>query len=403
MRKAAPVNEIDELLTRGVAEVLVEADLRRKLASGRKLRLKQGFDPTKPDMHIGHAVGLRKLRKFQELGHQVVLIVGDWTAQIGDPSGRDETRPRLDAATVRDNAETYLDQFFRIVDRERTEVRWQSEWFGTFNLEQALNLAGRFTLAQMLAHETFRKRYEEGGKLTILELMYPMLQGYDSVMVNPDVEFGGTDQKFNNLAGRELMAQLGMTPQDILLVPLIPGTDGRKMGKTFNNTIDIRMPPFEMYSKIMSMSDDVLPLYFEVLTNVPLAEIAEMQQAMAAGTVNPMELKKRLAREIVAQFHAPADATAAEARWVAQFSRRERPDDIPVFEIAAPTSIVDLLVAAGLAASKSEARRLIAGGGVRANEERVDDQALLIDPGAPVIVQVGRRRFVEVRKVAKDG
>src|SRR5688572_30305011 len=258
--------DIDELLTRGVAEVLVEADLRAKLKSGRPLRLKQGFDPTKPQMHIGHAVGLRKLRKFQELGHQVVLIVGDWTAQIGDPSGRDETRPRLSAEVVRENAHVFMDQFFKVVDREQTEVRWQSEWFGKFDLEQALNLAGRFTLAQMLAHETFRKRYEEGGKLTILELMYPMLQGYDSVEIISDVEFGGTDQKFNNLAGRELMAQLKMVPQDVLLVPLIPGTDGRKMGKSFDNTVDILMPPVEMFGKIMSMSDDVMPLYFEVLT-----------------------------------------------------------------------------------------------------------------------------------------
>src|SRR6185295_13099440 len=235
--------DIDQLLTRGVAEVLVEAELRAKLKAGRRLRLKQGFDPTKPHMHIGHAVGLRKLRKFQELGHKVVLIVGDWTAQIGDPSGRDETRPRLTAQVVQENAKIFMEQFFRVVDRAQTEVRWQSEWFGDFDLGDALDLAGRFTLAQMLAHETFRKRYEAGAPLTILELMYPMLQGYDSVAINSDVEFGGTDQKFNNLAGRELMQQMGMAPQDILLVPLIPGTDGRKMGKSFNNTIDIVTPP----------------------------------------------------------------------------------------------------------------------------------------------------------------
>ncbi len=391
------MDHIDELLSRGVAEVLVEADLRRKLAGDRPLRLKQGFDPTKPDMHIGHAVGLRKLRKFQQLGHQVVLIVGDWTAQIGDPSGRDETRPRLTAEIVRQNAETYMQQFFKVVDRERTEVRWQSEWFGSFDLERALNLAGRFTLAQLLAHETFRKRYEEGGKLTILELMYPMLQGYDSVMVNPDVEFGGTDQKFNNLAGRELMAQLDMVPQDILLVPLIPGTDGRKMGKTFNNTIDILMPPFEMYSKVLAMSDDVLPLYFEVLTDLPLAELAEIKQALAAGSANPMNYKMRLAREVVAQFHSPADSPAAEAEWIKRFREREIPDQMPEHTISAPTNIVDLLVESKLAASKSEARRLIDGGGVRVDGEKVSGYDLLLNLGAPVVVQVGRRKFVRVR------
>ncbi|MGB9739995.1 tyrosine--tRNA ligase [Chloroflexus sp.] len=388
--------DLSELLSRGVAEVIVESELRARLQSGTPLRLKQGFDPTKPDMHIGHAVGLRKLRAFQELGHQVVLIVGDWTAQIGDPSGRDETRTRLSASEVRANAETYMEQFFRVVDRQRTEVRWQSEWFGQFTLENALDLAGRFTLAQMLAHETFRKRYETGAPLTILELMYPMLQAYDSVAIRADVEFGGTDQKFNILAGRELMAQLGMTPQQVFLVPLIPGTDGRKMSKTFNNTVDIRMPPAEMYGRIMSMSDEVLPLYFEVLTDVPMAEIAEMKTAMATGQVNPRDLKMRLAREIVAQFHDPAAAVAAEATFIRQFVERELPEDIPNFTLEAPTGIVDVLVASGLAPSKSEARRLIDGGGVRVDGERVEGYTLTINPGANVVVQVGRRKFVRV-------
>jgi tyrosyl-tRNA synthetase len=388
--------DLSDLLRRGVAEIIVESELRARLQSGTPLRLKQGFDPTKPDMHIGHAVGLRKLRAFQELGHQVVLIVGDWTAQIGDPSGRDETRTRLSAAEVRANAETYMEQFFRVVDRQRTEVRWQSEWFGQFTLEHALDLAGRFTLAQMLAHETFRKRYESGAPLTILELMYPMLQAYDSVAIKADVEFGGTDQKFNILAGRELMAQLGMTPQQVFLVPLIPGTDGRKMSKTFNNTVDIRMPPAEMYGRIMSMSDEVLPLYFEVLTDVPMAEIHEMKQAMATGQVNPRDLKMRLAREIVAQFHDPTAATAAEAAFIRQFVEREVPEDIPTFTLTAPSGIVDVLVASGLAPSKSEARRLIDGGGVRVDGERVEGYTLTLNPGANAVVQVGRRKFVRV-------
>ncbi len=390
------MSDINELLTRGVAEVIIEAELRQRLAAGQPLRLKQGFDPTKPDMHIGHAVGLRKLRKFQDAGHQVVLIVGDWTAQIGDPSGRDETRPRLDAATVRSNAETYMEQFFRVVDRERTEVRWQSEWYGDFKLEQALDLAGRFTLGQMLSHETFRRRYEEGAKLTILELMYPMLQAYDSVAITSDVEFGGTDQKFNNLAGRELMSQLGMRPQHVLLVPLIPGTDGRKMGKTFNNTVDITLPPADMLGKIMSMSDEVLPLYFEVLTDVPLAELAEIRAAMASGTINPRDLKMRLAREVVSQFYSPADAVVAEEAFVRQFVQRELPTDIPEYSLEASTAIIDLMVVAKLAASKGEARRLIDGGGVRVDGERIEGYDLRLEPGAGVVVQVGRRKFVRV-------
>ncbi|MBC8163081.1 MAG: tyrosine--tRNA ligase [Roseiflexaceae bacterium] len=384
---------LDELLTRGVAEVVVEKELRAKLQSGKKLRLKQGFDPTKPDMHIGHAVGLRKLRKFQELGHQVVLIVGDWTAQIGDPSGRDETRPRLTAEIVQENAHTYMRQFFTVVDEAKTEVRWQSEWFGNFTLLNALDLAGRFTLGQMLAHDTFRKRYEEGARLSILELMYPMLQGYDSVAVKSDVEFGGTDQKFNNLAGRELQEQWGQTPQDILLLPLIPGTDGRKMGKSFNNTIDVLLPPFEMYSKVLSMTDGVMPLYYEVLTDVPLDEVREMQRAMAAGAVNPMEFKMRLAREVVDQFHPAGQGSQAEGEWVRRFREKEQPSEIANHAISGPISIVDFLAEAGLAPSKSEARRLIAGGGVRVEGEKVDADFVL-SPERPAVVQVGKRKFI---------
>jgi tyrosyl-tRNA synthetase len=391
------VMDLNELLSRGVAEVIVESELRTRLASGRPLRLKQGFDPTKPDMHIGHAVGLRKLRTFQELGHQVVLIVGDWTAQIGDPSGRDETRPRLTAEIVRQNAETYMEQFFRIVDREQTEVRWQSEWFGGFTLENALDLAGRFTMAQMLQHDTFRKRYEDGGRLTVLELMYPMLQAYDSIAIQADVEFGGTDQKFNILCGRELMTQHGLTPQQVFLVPLIPGTDGRKMGKTFNNTIDILMPPTEMYGKVMSMSDEVLPLYFEVLSDLPSTQLTDLRQTLADGGVNPRDLKMQLAREIVAQFHSPEAARPAEEAFIQQFVRRKLPDDMLVYTLSAPTSIVDVMLGAGLATSKSEARRLIDGGGVRAGGEKVESYELLLQPGADVVVQVGRRKFAQVK------
>jgi tyrosyl-tRNA synthetase len=381
--------EIDELLTRGVAEVIVASELREKLASGRKLRLKQGFDPSRPQMTIGNGVGLRKLRKFQELGHTAVLIVGDWTAQIGDPSGRDETRSRLSAEQVRENAHTYMEQFFTIVDRDRTEVRWQSEWFGGFTLENALDLAGRFTLAQMLAHETFRKRYEAGQALTILELMYPMLQGFDSVAINADVEFGGTDQKFNNLAGRELMQQRGMVPQDT-------GTDGRKMSKSFDNSVDMHMPPDEKYGKLMSMSDDVLPLYYEVWTDVPMAEIDELTQAMSAGSVNPRDLKMRLARDIITQIDGAAAAAEAEENFVRVHQQRELPQDMPVHQLLAPATIIELLVLAGLASSKGEARRLIDGGGVRVVGSKVEGYERTLLPGTAAVVQVGRRKFVRV-------
>ena len=387
---------IDELLTRGVAEVLVEANVRRKLEAGQKLRLKLGIDPTRPSIHIGHAVALRKLRAFQELGHTVVLIVGDWTAQIGDPSGRDESRPRLSAEETSANAQEFMKQFFKIVDRDRTEIRLQSEWFGDFKLEQAFDLMGRFTMAQMLSHETFRNRYEAGQPLTILELMYPMLQAYDSVAIKSDLEFGGTDQKFNILAGRQLMEQLGMVPQDILLVPLIAGTDGRKMSKSFNNSVDLLMPPEEKYGKLMSMTDDVMPLYYEVWTDTPMAEVAEIKAAMQAGSINPRDLKMRLARDIVAQIDGAAAAAAAEAEFVRVFQQRDLPTDMPEHRLAAATGIVDLLVGTSLAPSKGEARRLIAGGGVRVDSEKIDSVDFTLQPGGEHIVQVGRRKFIKL-------
>ncbi len=385
---------IDELLSRGVAEVIVESELRMKLQSGKPLRLKMGFDPSKPDLHVGHAVGLRKLRQFQELGHTVVLIVGDWTARVGDPSGRDETRQMLTAEQVRANAETYMQQFFHIVDRERTEVRWQSEWFEKFTLADVFNLTSRFTMQQLLAHETFRKRNDEGNPVTIMELMYPLLQAYDSVAINADVEFGGMDQKFNILAGRELMRSLGMEPQQVLLVPLLVGMDGRKMSKSFDNTVDLTMPPSEMYGRVMAMSDDVIMPYFESVTDVPMVDVDQLKDALRHGT-NPRDLKMRMAREIVAQFHDGAAATEAEAYFRRTVQRGEVPEDMPEHAIAAATNIVDLLAEAGLAPSKSEARRLIAGGGVRIDGEKVGQDAT-IEPNGARVVQVGKRKFVRV-------
>ncbi len=384
--------ELEAVLTRGVAEIIIERELREKLATGKPLRLKQGFDPSRSHMTIGNAVGLRKLRQFQELGHQVVLIVGDWTAQIGDPSGKDETRPRLDAAKVKENAQTFMEQFFRIVDRERTEVRWQSEWFGDFTLEDAFNLAGRFTLAQMLAHETFRKRYEAGGAVTMLELMYPMLQAYDSVAIKADVEFGGMDQKFNILAGRELMASLGMVPQQIVLVPLIPGTDGSlKMGKSLGNSIDMLMAADEMYGKVMSIGDAVMPVYFETLTDEPLDEV---RMALHDGG-NPRDLKMRLARLIVSEFLGPEAAQAGEEAFIQVFQQHHLPTEMRQYVLSQPMGVVDVLVNSGLAPSKTEARRHIDAGAVRLDGEKVA-MAETILHGAGQVLQVGKRRFIRL-------
>ncbi len=386
---------IDQLFSRGVAEVIVEAELRERLKSGRPLRLKMGFDPSSPNLHIGHAVGLRKLRQFQELGHTVVLIVGDWTAQVGDPSGRDQSRSMLSAEQVRANADTYMQQFFHIVDRDRTEVRWQSEWFGTFTLANVFDLTARFTMQQMLAHETFRKRFEGESPLTMMELMYPLLQAYDSVAINADVEFGGTDQKFNILAGRELMKSKGLEPQQVFLTPLLVGVDGRKMSKSFNNTVDFTMPPHEMYGRFMAMSEDIIMPYFINATDVPQSELDELQRALQGGE-NPRNLKMRLAREIVTQFHGPQEAREGEEYFVRTIQKREVPEDMPIHRLTAPTSIVDLLAEARLVGSKSEARRLIEGGGVKINGAKVDSQEARIEPGNEYVLQVGKRKFVRV-------
>jgi tyrosyl-tRNA synthetase len=388
--------QIEELLTRGVAEIIVKEELAQKLRAGRPLRLKMGFDPSKPNLHIGHMVGLRKIRQLQDMGHTCVLIVGDWTAQIGDPSGRDESRVMLDADTVKVNAETYMQQFFSVVDRARTEIRWQSEWFGSFTLADVFNLTSRFTLGQMLAHETFRKRYDQGLPLSLMEMMYPLLQAYDSIAIDADVEFGGTDQKFNILAGRELQRMLDRPPQQVFLVPLLAGTDGRKMSKTFDNTIDLIDSPADVYGKVMSMNDDMMLEYFRLVTDVPMSELEEMQGEMAHNRVNPRDLKMRLAREIVGQLHGADAGQQAEVEFVKVFQKRELPTDMPTHLLEAPTNVIDLLLDAGMAQSKSEGRRLIEQGGVRVDDQVVDGIDAMISVQEPAVMRVGKRRFVRL-------
>ncbi len=388
---------LDHILKRGVAEIISEQGLRQRLESGKPLRLKMGFDPSKPDLHIGHAVGIRKLRQLQEMGHKVVLIVGDWTAQIGDPSGRDEARTMMTPEQVQANAKTYMDQFFTVVDRGKTEVRWQSEWFGDFSLANVFHLARHFTLADMLEHETFDKRLKAGQPLSIIELLYPLLQAYDSIAIEADVEFGGMDQKFNILCGRRLQERLGKTPQEVFLVPLLIGTDGRKMSKSFGNTIDFITPPNDAYGKVMSLADNVIVEYFTLITDVPDAEISEMKRMLESTGVNPRDLKMRLARDIVTQFHGADAARAAEEEFIRVFSKRELPSDMPTFAMQAAMPIVDLIVAADLAPSKSEARRLVQQGGVRLNDEKIDKIDAMI-PAREAVLRVGRLKFVRLVK-----
>ncbi len=392
------MDAIDRIFDRTVAEVIVKEEFEQKLRSGRRLRLKQGFDPSRPNLHIGNAIGLRKLRQLQDLGHQVVLVVGDWTARIGDPSGRDETRTMLSAEEVQRNAETYMQQFFIVVDRSHTEVRWQSEWYDRFTLVDVFNLTSRFTMAQMMAHETFRLRWEQGRPITLMELMYPLMQAYDSIAIQADVEFGGMDQKFNNLFGRELQTSLGQPPQDVFLVPLLPGTDGRKMSKSFGNTVDLTDPPDQMYGKAMSISDEMLDLYLTLTSEIPDAELEEIRHALTSGTVNPRDVKMRLAYDIVRQFHGPKAASEAEAEFVRIFQQRELPSDMPIYELTGHQSlpIVQLLTGAGLAQSSSEARRLIAQGAVRIDDERVEDIRAIVEVKDGTILRVGKRKFVKI-------
>jgi len=392
--------ELEYTLQRGTAEIIVADELRMLLKSGRKLRLKEGFDPSFPDIHLGHMVGLRKLRQFQELGHQVVLIVGDWTAQIGDPSGASVTRPMLSAEKVRENAETYMKQFFKVVNKEKTEVRWQTEWFGKFNLGDVIRLASKFTVAQVLAREDFNERFRAGKPITITETLYPMLQAYDSVMVQSDVEFGGTDQKFNLLMGRELQGMVGQKPQQVLMTPLLVGTDGqRKMSKSLGNYIGVAEPARDMFGKLMSVPDDLMLSYFELLTDVPDKELAEMKAGMASGTANPMSLKKRLAREIITQLHSESAAQEAEENFARTVQRKEVPDQMPVAEVCETTAdLRHLLKNCGVVGSLSEAARLIKQGGVEVDGKKVSDfQAEVIDGS---IIKAGKRAWLKIKIVS---
>jgi tyrosyl-tRNA synthetase len=388
------------ILKRGVAEIIVEEELVRLLESGKKLRLKMGFDPSRPDIHLGHVVGMRKLRQLQELGHQVVVIVGDWTAQIGDPSGMSQTRPMLSAEEVRANAETYMQQFFKVVDKEKTEVRWQSEWFGKFNLADVIRLTSKFTVAQLLAREDFSNRYSAGRPIAITELLYPLLQAYDSVAIQADVEFGGIDQKFNCLMGRELQQMIGQPRQQVFLVPLLVGTDGQqKMSKSLGNYIGVDDPPNDMYGKVMSIPDDLLMDYFELLTDVPDKELAEFRQQLAAQSVNPMILKKRLAREIVSQFYSAEAARDAESHFEKVVQKGEAPQEIRTYSIPSSEAfgtldIVKILVDADIVKSRGEVKRLIAQGAIEVNGQRINSTTVDIPDGS--IIKIGKRRFLKI-------
>jgi len=389
--------DVSYLLKRGVAEIIVEEDMTKLLHSGRKLRLKEGFDPSFPDIHLGHMVTLKKLRQFQELGHQVVLIVGDWTAQIGDPSGVSATRPMLSVEQVQANAETYMKQFFKVVDKKRTEVRWQSEWFGKFTLTDIIQLTSKFTIAQLMAREDFSSRYNAGRPIALTELLYPLLQAYDSVVIQADVEFGGNDQKFNLLVGRELQSMMGQCSQQCFMMPLLVGTDGsQKMSKSLGNYIGITEPPNEIYGKVMSLPDNLILHYFELVTDVPDEELVLFRMKLSDANFNPMTLKKRLAREIVTQLYDQKTASEAEEHFVRVFQKGELPEEIKEYHVTlhASVGLRDVLVETHLAKSRSEARRLIEQGAVDVDDNTVTEADCKIKVGS--IIRVGKRRWVRL-------
>ncbi len=389
--------DIKRLLKRGVSEVIVEDELVTALKAGKPLRLKEGFDPSFPDIHLGHMVGLKKLREFQEMGHQVVLIVGDWTAQIGDPSGASVTRPMLTAEQVKINAKTYMEQFFKIVDKDKTEVRWQSEWFGKFDLSDVIKLTSKFTIAQILARDDFSKRYNANQPITITEFLYPLLQAYDSVAINSDVEFGGTDQKFNLLVGRELQTMLGQRAQQVLMVPLLVGTDGaHKMSKSLGNYIGVTEAPENMFGKVMSIPDNIIMNYFELITDVPDDELEEFKRLLKNNQINPMELKKRLGREIVTRLHDKDAAIEAEAHFARVVQNKEVPDEIEehCYNLNGEVDLKDLLTVIKMAKSRSDAGRLIDQGAVSIDGKTVTASTVKIESGS--IVKVGKRRFAKI-------
>ncbi len=392
VRKIAE-QEQNLLLRRGVAEIIVENEMIELLRSGKKLRLKEGFDPSFPDIHLGHMVSLRKLRQFQELGHQVVLIVADWTARIGDPSGVSATRPMLTVEQVRANAQTYMEQFFKVVDKEKTEVRWQSEWFDKFTLTEVIQLTSKFTVAQFLARDDFNTRYNAGQPIALTEFMYPLLQAYDSVAIEADVEFGGIDQKFNFLVGRDLQSMLGQRPQQCFMTPLLVGTDGsQKMSKSLGNYIGVTEPSYTIYGKVMSIPDDLIIQYFELVTDVPDKELEEFRQALKNNAVNPMELKKRLADEIVKQLYSEEEADVATKHFERVVQKKEVPEEIEL-GTKSGSILQDYLVENKMAKSKSEARRLVEQGAVYINGERVTDINYTFPKDT--IIRAGKRRFIK--------
>ena len=395
-----------ELLQRGTEEIIPLDEFKKKLEKSEKenspLTIKVGFDPTAPDIHLGHAVLLRKMKHFQDMGHRVVFLIGDFTAMIGDPSGKSETRKRLSREEVLQNAETYKKQVFKILDEKKTVVEFNSQWCSSMNFGDVLELAAKYNVARMLERDDFSNRYKSQKPISILEFLYPLIQGYDSVALKADVEIGGTDQKFNLLVGRDLQREYGQEPQVIMTTPLLVGLDGvQKMSKSLNNYIGINEHPKEIFGKTMSIADDIMFRYYELGTDVPMDEVKKLKEDMEKGTAHPRDIKIRLAKELCAQFYDQKTADDAEAEFYRIFVNKDTPDEIPEFTINNSELkddkiwIVKLMTLTGLAASNGEARRLITGGGVTFENEKISDPDLEL-PKKDGVLKVGKRKFMKI-------
>ncbi|WP_419606972.1 tyrosine--tRNA ligase [Thiolapillus sp.] len=394
------VEESLELIRRGADEILLEKELVKKLERGKPLRVKAGFDPTAPDLHLGHTVLINKLRQFQDLGHEVMFLIGDFTGMIGDPTGKSTTRPPLTRDQVLENARSYEEQIYKILDPEKTMVLFNSSWMGEMSAADLIQLAAKHTVARMLERDDFNKRYKSGQPIAIHEFLYPLVQGYDSVAMKADVELGGTDQKFNLLVGRQLQEAYGQEPQIVLTMPILEGLDGvQKMSKSLNNYIGITDAPEEMFGKIMSISDDLMWRYFELLSFRPMSEVEDFRAQIEKGS-NPRDIKFLLGEEIVARFHDTKAAERAKQAFIDRFRKGALPEDMPEVALVAADEngfpIANALKEAGLVSSTSEAYRMIKQGAVRLDGERVEDRNTMLEPGAEVVAQVGKRRFARL-------
>ena len=388
-----------ELIKRGIDEVLTEDDLVSKLKSKKQLTVKVGFDPTAPDLHLGHTVILNKMRHFQDLGHKVVFLIGDFTGRIGDPSGKNKTRPSLDKEELEKNAKTYSDQVFKILNKDLTDIRFNSEWCEDLGADGIIGLASKYNLGRMLERDDFSKRYKANQQIAIHEFLYPLIQAYDSIALNADVEMGGTDQKFNLLVGRELQRAFDQEPQVCITLPILEGLDGtNKMSKSLDNYVGINEDPDEMFGKIMSISDDLMWRWFELLSFRPINEINELKKEVKSG-MNPRDTKILLAEEIIERFHSKEDAENAKNTFLDRFQKGAKPKDIETFSISLDDDIAigNLLKESGLVQSTSEAMRLVKQGAVKINDERIDDPKLSIEKNQELLVQVGKRRFLKIK------